>query len=122
MPFRRWKKQWNENWRALKASKPGKRFKEAHERQREADKTRSAWARWLRPILGVVAFGVGVVLAFIPGPAVVFFALAAALFAAESMTIAKALDRVELWLRGVWAKLRKHSGSGHSRSRKQVAR
>lgn len=122
MPFRRWKKEWEENWRALKASKPGKRFQDAHHRQREADKTRSALARWLRPAFAVLALAVGVVLAFIPGPAVVFFALSAALFASESLAIARALDRTEVWLRRVWAKLRKGSGSGHAGSGKQVAR
>lgn len=119
MPFSRWKKQWNENWQALKASKPGKRFQEARDRQREKDRSRSALARWMRPIFAVLAFAVGVVLAFIPGPAVVFFALSAVLFATQSQTIAKALDRFELWARRVWTKLRKSSGPGH---RKQVAR
>ena len=122
MSFRRWKKKWDENWQALKASKPGERFQDAYHRQREADKSRSALARWLRPIFAVIALAVGVVLAFIPGPAFVFFGLSAALFASGSLTIARTLDRTELWLRRLWAKLRKGSGSGHARSRKQVAR
>ena len=122
MSFRRWKKKWQENWRALKASKPGERFQGAYHRQREADKSRSALARWLRPIFAVLALAVGVVLVFIPGPAFVFFGLSAALFASGSLTISRALDRTELWLRRVWAKLRKRSGSGHAGSGKQVAR
>jgi hypothetical protein len=60
----------------------------------------------LRPIFALLAFAVGVVLAFIPGPAVVFFGIAAALLASESMTVARALDRVEVWLRGAWRRLR----------------
>jgi hypothetical protein len=122
MPFRRWKKEWDENWQALKASKPGKRFQDARHRQREADKTRSALVRWLRPIFAVVALAVGVILVFIPGPAFVFIGLSAALFASESQTVARALDRTELWLRRMWSKLRKGSGSGHAGSGKQVAR
>lgn len=58
----------------------------------------------MRPVylaLAAVSFVVGVVLAFVPGPAVVFFALTAALLAAQSTWIARHLDAGEMWLRRV---------------------
>ena len=105
-PVQRWKARWKENWNALKASAPGKRFQDAYRRQKERDRTRSKLARWARPLLAVLSFAIGVVLAFIPGPAVVFFALSAALFASLSLPIARALDRTEVWLRRQWSVLR----------------
>ena len=47
-------------------------------------------------------FAVGVVLAFIPGPAVVFFGLTAALSATQSRWVAERLDHAELYLRALW--------------------
>ena len=49
----------------------------------------------------VVSLAVGVVLAFVPGPAVVFFALTAALLAAQSAWLARRLDAAEIWVRHV---------------------
>lgn len=105
--IQRWKRRLRQRWTELKASKPGKRFQDAYHRQKEADKGRSAAARWLRPILALLSFAIGVVLAFIPGPAVVFFALTATLLATQSLPVARALDRTEVWLRAQRAKLRK---------------
>lgn len=45
---------------------------------------------------------IGVVLIFFPGPAVLFFFLAAALLAEESRTIAGGLDWLELRIRTLW--------------------
>jgi hypothetical protein len=43
-----------------------------------------------------LSFAIGVVLAVIPGPAIVFFALAGALAAAVSAWVARVLDRAEV--------------------------
>jgi hypothetical protein len=59
-------------------------------------------------MLALLSFAIGVVLAFIPGPAVVFFALSATLLATQSLRVARILDRTEVWLRSQRAKLRKN--------------
>jgi hypothetical protein len=81
----------------LREAAPGRRFTEFHERMRKQSPS------WMRPLyLGaaVVCFAIGVVLAFIPGPAILFFALAVALVATQSSWLAKALDRDEVKIRG----------------------
>jgi len=112
--IQRWKRQLRKGWTELKDSQPGKRFQDAYHRQKQADKGRSAAARWLRPILALLSFAIGVVLAFIPGPAVVFFALTATLLATQSLRVARALDRTEVWLRAQRVKLRKKLRARHA--------
>jgi hypothetical protein len=106
--IQRWKRQLRKAWTELRASQPGERFQDAYHRQKRADQGRSAAARWLRPMLALLSFAIGVVLAFIPGPAVVFFALSATLLATQSLRVARILDRTEVWLRSQRAKLRKN--------------
>jgi len=72
----------------------------------------SPGARILRVALAVVAIALGVVFVFLPGPGVVFFALAGALLAPESRLLAAALDWTELkiraglaWAKRIWKKL-----------------
>jgi hypothetical protein len=60
-----------------------------------------------------VAFALGVVLAFIPGPAVLFFALAAVLVATQSRWLAERLDRAEVKLRHVIAARKHRERPGH---------
>jgi hypothetical protein len=112
--IQRWKRQLRKGWTELKASKPGERFQDTYHRQKQADRGRSAAARWLRPIVALLSFAIGVVLAFIPGPAVVFFALSATLLATQSLYVARALDRTEVWLRAQRAKLRKKLRAKHA--------
>ena len=97
-----------QEWRALKSEKPGRRFTARRERRNEAGKSRGA-RRWLSLGLALVCLVVGVVLLFIPGPAVVFLGLAGVLLAEHSMLVARALDASELklraaarWLRSAW--------------------
>ena len=78
----------------LKASEPGERFLQCYQRHQARE------APWLKPLMffaGVFSFVIGFVLAFIPGPAVMFFALSAALFACEYKPVANAFDKVEVW-------------------------
>jgi hypothetical protein len=106
-------------WHDLLASRAGKRFQHFH--AAHAAK-RSGWARALTISAALICVAVGVVLAFIPGPAVVFFALAVALASTQSHWLAQKCDRAELYLRAAWRKrLRRrrqrrgprHSGPGH---------
>lgn len=89
-------------WRELKSYPIGKRFQTVHERQKGAP-------AWVRPAViagAVVAFGIGVLLSILPGPAFVFYGIAAALAAMESAWAARFLDRVEVNLRMVRKRLK----------------
>ena len=84
------------SWADFRSAEPGTRFQRFH------DAHRSARRPWLRAVylgFSFASFGVGVVLTFIPGPAVVFFVLSAALLAAQSAWLARRLDAAEAWLR-----------------------
>ena len=96
-------------WRKLKSYAPGERFEKFH----AAHHRKAASVKVIYGVLSLVSFAIGVVLVFIPGPAVVFFALSGALFAAESRWAARKLDQFELAvrraagaLRGWWRKRR----------------
>jgi fatty acid desaturase len=84
-------------WDEFRSAEPGMRFQRFHDEQ--GRRRSPPWIRALYIAMAAVSFVVGVVLAFIPGPAVVFFALTAALLAAQSEWIARRLDAAELWLR-----------------------
>lgn len=101
-----------EQWQKLKRLPPGARFQSFH---REEQK-RSIWVKVAYAAVSLVLFALGVVFAFIPGPAVVFFALCAALLAAQSAWIAQRLDRGEvkgrrlaLALRNAWRRRRERA-------------
>ena len=76
----------------MKQLPPGERFQTFHREQQK----KSVWVKVAYAALSLVLFAVGVVFAFIPGPAVVFFALCAALLSAQSAWIARLLDRGEV--------------------------
>jgi hypothetical protein len=83
----------------LRHAEPGQRFQAFHDKQQELS------PRWTRPLYlagAFVSFAVGVVLVFIPGPAVVFFALTGALLATQSAWLAKKLDAAEVKGRKLW--------------------
>jgi hypothetical protein len=81
--------------RQLKASPPGRRFQELHRRRQNAGKFRT-----LLPIAAALAFiVVGVVLLFIPGPGTAVLVLGLALISQEFLSVAHALDRLELRVR-----------------------
>jgi hypothetical protein len=95
-------------WDQLRASRAGKRFQHFHDAQ---GARRLGWARALTLLAVVLCLAIGVVLAFIPGPAILFFALAAALTATQSRWLACKLDRAEIYVHALWRK--------HKRRRRQ---
>jgi hypothetical protein len=114
--FSRIRAEWNE----LKKAEPGTRFQAFHDRQQER---MPGWARPLYIGGAIVSLGVGVILAFIPGPAVLFFALSAALLAAQSAWLAKKLDRAEVATRKLWSRLRRDkAGSGQTSTKPETPR
>jgi hypothetical protein len=95
-------------WDELRALRAGKRFERFHDAQ---EARRMGWGRALTLIAVVVCLVIGVILAFIPGPAILFFALAAALTATQSRWLACKLDRAEIYVHALWRK--------HKRRRRQ---
>ena len=86
----------------FKKHEPGERFGAFYREQRR----RPGWVKVAFFALAFVAFAVGIVLAFIPGPAVLFFALALALLSVQSRFVARTLDRGEVQGRKIVALLR----------------
>jgi hypothetical protein len=85
-------------WRELRQFDAGERFERFH----VAEQQRSRWVKVAYLGAALALLPVGVLFAFIPGPAFLFFALSAALFATHSLWFAKRLDRGELALRKAW--------------------
>jgi hypothetical protein len=84
-------------WRRLRALQPGERFETFHREQR--DKPLALKATYLAVAIG--CFAAGVVLLFVPGPGLLLLALSGALLAAHSLRVARALDGLEVWVRGL---------------------
>lgn len=103
----------------LKKADPGKRFRAMHEKQREL---MPGWAAPLYIGGAIVSLGVGVVLMFIPGPAILFFALSGTLLATQSGWVADKLDVAEQWLRKVWGRLRKREDETPTKAETPQAR
>jgi hypothetical protein len=104
-----------QRWHALTGGSPGRRFEDRYEAARAA-RLRGGWShrltRLLRLVIAVLALGVGLLLAVMPGPAILFFLLSGSLLAAESRGVARLLDRAEVRLRAacqwsgkIWVKL-----------------
>jgi hypothetical protein len=96
-------------WQALRRSKPGCRFQARYEAGQKAKKE-ADWGFNVRRIFGLLvalgAVAIGVVLVFIPGPAIPFLFVAGGLLASESIVVARFLDRTEVRVRSVWAWLK----------------
>jgi hypothetical protein len=83
-------------WREFRDWPAGERFGRCY----TTHQTRAAtWTRPLYWIAALVSFLIGVVLAFIPGPAVLFFCITGALLATQSRWVACRLDRLEMNIR-----------------------
>jgi hypothetical protein len=86
-------------WHELKRLPAGHRFEMHYEREHRDDQRMSPLKMLAHWSAVLVCLAIGVILVFIPGPAVVFFALAAALAAAHSRWVARALDAIEVKIR-----------------------
>ena len=90
-------------WKRVRKLPPGERFQAFHRSQRN----RSTVVKAAFLGAAVLSFAAGVVLLFIPGPAVLFFALAGALLATQSRRLARWLDQGEVRARKAVAALRR---------------
>ena len=85
-----------QTFRRLQKYEPGERFGAFHREQKD----KPLWVKVVFFVLAFVSFGVGVVLAFIPGPAVLFFAISGALLSTQSRFVARTLDNpyLDRWI------------------------
>lgn len=94
-------------WREFRASEPGQRFQDRYARRHAERQAGEPW--WHGPRTYAVAalfVLIAIPLMFTPGPAIVFWALAAFLIAGESRWLARLLDRGELAIRRLWQRWR----------------
>lgn len=96
-----------QQWRELRAGKPGKRFQERYERQRKSRKTLAARLVWVA--IAIVVIGAGIVLLPAPGPGLLVIVVGVALLAQESPRAARWLDRAELLARNLFARRRRRA-------------
>ena len=94
-------------WAEVQRLEPGERFQTLYERHQKNSAGRSFLARAAAPIAAVVSLAIGVILVFIPGPAVLFFAMAAALLSIQSRTVARGCDYGEVRLRRLVAAMKR---------------
>jgi hypothetical protein len=85
----------------------GRRFETFYEWELQQNRKRTSLHTLLLWGVALVSIAVGVVLVFIPGPAVLFFAIAGAIFAMQSRRAARALDWTEVKIRGAARRLRR---------------
>lgn len=91
--------RFRDRWRALRRGRPGQRFQQQYElAQCEADAC-GPGERLVLMLVAVTALAIAVVLSVVPGPAIPFFVLAGALLAAESRTMARFMDWLEVLFR-----------------------
>ena len=91
-------------WQALRNSPPGHRFTRYHERLRGTG--RSTLRRIALLLLGGTLVIVGVILMPAPGPGMLIVLAGACVLARESSRVALGLDRLELFARERWRRLR----------------
>jgi hypothetical protein len=91
-----------QEWQRFRRRKPGQRFEERyHLKQKSA---RSVFRKVLIMSAGGLTIAVGIVLLAFPGPGTVLLLIGAALIAEESLVTARALDWLELRLRGLYTR------------------
>lgn len=91
-----------QEWRALLDCPSGERFERRYRRARRLQDHHEFLQRVFRLFLSVVIFAMGVGAIFLPFPEIILFAASGALLAAESLALARFLDRVELGASRQW--------------------
>jgi hypothetical protein len=89
------------NFREIKQGRPGHRFEDHYQHEHRAHARGRSRGRIVRLVLGLTALLVGVILCFIPGPGLPFIFVGGALLAAESLVVARLMDRVDVRVQAV---------------------
>jgi hypothetical protein len=90
-----------QKWHDLIKRRPGRRFEERYEQNREQG---AGGARTIKLAAGTLLIAAGIVLLLIPGPGSLLILVGAALLAEESRVVARMLDRGEVAGRKVWSR------------------
>ena len=94
-------------WRILRENPPGRRF-QARYSYRRFESSSPTWKKVLIVALGIALIPIGMALWFLPGPGWLTIFAGLALLAGQSKWISRLLDRTEVWLRKMIARLRKN--------------
>lgn len=103
--LRQMKNDLHKSWRTLRDGKPGDRFEKRYRAEQRSRNGRTWAGRIVRWTIAAAALAIGIVLVFIPGPAVLFFLLAGTLLASDSLILARTLDWCEVRIRTIAARL-----------------
>jgi hypothetical protein len=90
-----------DDWRELKRSRPGHRFRDRFERAQRTEPQGGIAKRIALMALAGICLLVGLFFAVFPGPAIPFFLIGGALLAAESRAIAGWMDWIEVHVRKI---------------------
>ena len=96
--FTRTKSSWLHLWYGV----PGTRFQDFHRRVQLSNSGNELATRIARLLMAFVFFAIAACLLIFPLVHVPFFLASAALIAAESPRLARAMDRGEAWTRASW--------------------
>jgi uncharacterized membrane protein YbaN (DUF454 family) len=97
-------------WTRLWASTPGRRFQNFYRRVHRNHAAEDVTTHIVRFGLALIFLAVGILLIFLPLVYIPFLLVSAALFASESVTFARFLDRTETWGRNIWARSKERFG------------
>jgi hypothetical protein len=89
-------------WHCFKDDEPGGRFANHHKRANRSGLAK----RVLRIVFGTVLVAAGIFMLFVPGPGLLAMLFGVALFAGESQRLAERMDRLEVWARRTWQRVR----------------
>ena len=100
-------KSLKQQWRDLKKGRPGNRFQDRYERNKEGRADESALRRWVQPLAGMLLFVAGVFFCVFPGPGLPLLVVGAMLLAERSRVMARVLDWSEMNVRKSISKAKK---------------
>jgi uncharacterized membrane protein YbaN (DUF454 family) len=97
-------------WTQLWTSTPGRRFQNFYRRIHRNHAAEDVTTHIVRFGLAIIFLVVGILLILLPLVYIPFLLVSAALFASESVTFARFLDRTESWGRNCWARFKARFG------------
>ena len=96
-----------DGWRKLVQQEPGLRFEQRYHGCRRPSLPRGTLRRIIMLTIGVMLTVVGILMLVLPGPGLLVMVIGLGILAEESLILARWLDRLELWLSGLWRRIRR---------------
>ena len=94
------------HWDKFRSAAAGSRFRDHYDRVHNQQRP-STLRTIIYYLLASLSILIGMILMIMPGPAVVFFMLAAILLSSESRSLASTLDKAEVKIRDGWSRFRR---------------